>query len=200
MNRSFIALVGIVVAGCAVPPVQTYDGPPKPAVEIAIVRSVGEGAYRGRFSSYARHIRDQKLEFQSVGNSLTGYPTEIHLVPGHYLILVRCDGGGGYGFPSVDFDVLPGMTYEISCESAAVGNKREGSHREAAVWSVPAGGGGGGGYVPSGNHSSRGAAFTSGFVSGLSSGLANASQSPPVQLGTVRAFLSQRYPTAAEKR
>jgi len=247
MKRLLAVLVAAPLAGCVLPPVQTYEGQPKPRTEIGIVKSPRGDLYLGQFSSYARRVSGEKLEFQKVGNAFTGYPTELHMVPGRFLILVRCSGGGGYGFPSMDFDVLPGMTYEISCESAApanqkcsgaannpaaidfnavpgtpdeipcepavASNKRDGSFREAPLFSPPSGGGGGGYvYVPSGGgrhggggggggrssgaSSSRTSSFMSGFMNGLSSGLANTSapqDSGPI--GSVRAYVSKRYPS-----
>ena len=226
MRRRLAAVLftAATAAGCVLPPVQTYEGQPKPRMEIGIVKALRGEIYLAQFESYARRITDQGLEFQKVGNNFTGYPTELHMVPGRYVILARCFGGGGYGFPSLDFDVLPGMTYEVSCESAAFGAKHDGSFREAPVYSPPSGGGGGGGgggvYIPSGRggggtyrsgggggggRTSNTSAFLNGFMNGLSSGMANANASPGGDLmGSVRAFISKRYPreqpqTTAEK-
>src|SRR5690606_23472603 len=86
--------------------------------EVAILKgkpNVFSGAsYLVAFSSYADISKGDK-KFKDVGDEFFGWPQEIHMLPGKYLIITRCYVGNQYAFPSVPVEVLAGVTYEVTC-------------------------------------------------------------------------------------
>ena len=108
-------LLALALTGCGTPgPVQTYEGPARPTSDVAVLKGLSAG-YRAGFSSYARREIGLKTEFQQVRSFGQGYPNEIHLLPGTYLVMLHCNDGRGYGFPAVELAVVGGVTYEIGC-------------------------------------------------------------------------------------
>lgn len=112
------------LAGCA-GTVQTYSGDAKSDSQIAVVKSrahefVGSGSrYFAFFASYAKLEPGQKPVFQNVGNEFTGYPKELRMLPGKYMVMIRCGTQGQFAFPSFNFEAVAGATYEVICEPVA---------------------------------------------------------------------------------
>jgi hypothetical protein len=113
MKRLAVVLA-LAVAGCGTPGPQAYEGPARPAGEIGILKGLSAG-YRAGFASYARREVGQKIEFTSKRSFGQGYPNEVHLLPGRYLVLLHCNDGRQYGFPAIELALEAGMTYEIGC-------------------------------------------------------------------------------------
>ena len=105
--------------GC-VGTVQSYSGEPRAINKVSVVRGVitefAGSNYHTFFASYAPFVPGKKPEFQNVGDAFVGYPRELHMAPGSYLLLTRCHIGNQYAFPSVHLDAVEGMTHEIICE------------------------------------------------------------------------------------
>ena len=115
MKRFAAILMLALAAACGTPgPVQTYEGSPRPVAEVAILKGISAG-YRAGFASYAKREVGLKVEFTRLNSFGQGYPSEVHLLPGTYLVLLNCNDGRGYAFPSVEIPVIGGMTYELGC-------------------------------------------------------------------------------------
>lgn len=71
------------------------------------------------FASYSKLEPGSKLDFQQVGNAFAGYPSEMHMLPGKYLVMTRCVIGGQYAFPSFTLEAVAGATYEVLCSPVA---------------------------------------------------------------------------------
>jgi len=115
MKRLAALLLVLAAAGCGTPgPVQTYEGAARPAGEVAVLKGISAG-YRAGFASYAKRELGLKTEFKSVRSFGQGYPGEIHLLPGTYLVMLNCNDGRTYGFPAIELAVYEGVTYELGC-------------------------------------------------------------------------------------
>jgi hypothetical protein len=106
------------LTGC-VGVVKTYSGE-RNIEQIAIIKG-GDLEFAGNryltfLASYAPIVEGNKPESHSVGNSFTGYPREIHIEPGKYLVMTKCHIANQYAFPAVAIEAEAGMTYEIKCE------------------------------------------------------------------------------------
>lgn len=113
-----VALCVFALSGC-VGVVKTYSGE-KSIEQIAIIKGgtleFAGNRYHTFLVSYAPIVKGDKPIFQNVGDSFIGYPREIHVEPGKYLIMTKCYITNQYAFPSVAIETLGGMTYEIQCE------------------------------------------------------------------------------------
>lgn len=128
MKRLAAVLLVLTLAGCGTPgPVQTYEGPARSSDEIAILKGISAG-YRAGFASYARREIGLKTQFTSVRGFGQGYPNEIHLIPGTYIVLLHCNDGRQYGFPSVELAVQEGFTYELACEQGSGDARKIGAY------------------------------------------------------------------------
>jgi len=128
MKRIAAVLMLLTLAGCGTPgPVQTYEGPARSTDEIAILKGLSTG-YRAGFASYARREIGLKTEFTKVRGFGQGYPNEIHLIPGTYIVLVHCSSGQQYAFPSVELSVQEGFTYQIACEQSSTDARKVGAY------------------------------------------------------------------------
>ena len=115
MKRFAAMLVLLGVTACGTPgPVQTYEGTPRPASDVAILKGISAG-YRAGFASYAKREVGLKVQFTRLNSFGQGYPNEVHLLPGTYAVLLHCHDGRGYAFPSVEIPVIGGTTYELGC-------------------------------------------------------------------------------------
>ena len=133
MKRVVAVLSVVTLAGCGTTaPVQTYEGPARSPDEIAILKGISSG-YRAGFASYARREIGLKTQFTSVRGFGQAYPKEIHLIPGTYVVLVHCDNGRQFAFPSVELAVQEGFTYELGCEQSSGDARKVGAyvHRRA---------------------------------------------------------------------
>lgn len=112
--KRLATVLALTVTGCGTPGPQTYEGPARPASEVAILKGISAG-YRAGFASYARSGVGPKTQFTNVRSFGQGYPNEIHLLPGAYLVMLHCNDGRQFGFPAIEIAVEAGMTYEIGC-------------------------------------------------------------------------------------
>lgn len=110
--------VFFTLSGC-VGVVKTYSGE-KSIDQIAIIKGgnleFAGNRYHTFLVSYAPIVKGEKAKFQNVGDSFIGYPREIHIEPGRYLVMTKCYIANQYAFPAVEFEAAGGMTYEIQCE------------------------------------------------------------------------------------
>ncbi|MDK9764223.1 hypothetical protein KI743_19640 [Vibrio sp. D420a] len=117
LSLSAILLTVFSLSGC-VGVVHTYEGSKKPLNEVAVLK--GENLefagrnYRVLFSSYT-DLSDDEKDFKNVGDAFIGYPKEIHMLPGDYVVLTHCIVGDEYAFPAVKASVKAGETYEVKC-------------------------------------------------------------------------------------
>ena len=127
--KLLITLLFLLPLTACVGTVQTYPGEPRDISQIAILKGgsadpSGDTFWPGNkywlsFVSYRFLEEGKKPESVRVGNAFIGNPREIHVAPGKYLLLTRCDIQNQYAFPSVSVDAVAGMTYEIRCEPVA---------------------------------------------------------------------------------
>ncbi|HAS6346980.1 TPA: hypothetical protein I7241_03255 [Vibrio vulnificus] len=120
--KKIISLMAVLLSvfllnGC-VGTVRTYEGEKKPNEEIAVIQGktyeLGGASYHVYFASYA-DLSVEERKFKDVGDAVVGYPQEIHMLPGEYLILTRCHVGSSYAFPAVKARVKAGEVYEVQC-------------------------------------------------------------------------------------
>jgi hypothetical protein len=117
-----LALAIGLLAGCAPAMVQTYQGPPKDRSQIAVLKGIAaEAPGTGRtyyvfFTSYAEFDPARKPVAIKVGDSFTGYPKELTMLPGPYLVVTRCATGNQYAFPVIRINLEAGAEYEVRCE------------------------------------------------------------------------------------
>jgi hypothetical protein len=71
------------------------------------------------FVSYAALEPGIKPTFNKVGDAFTGYPKELTMLPGRYLVMTRCATGNQYAFPALRLAVAAGEVYEVKCEPVA---------------------------------------------------------------------------------
>lgn len=116
-----LALAATLLAACAPATVQTYEGPAKPPGEIAVLRGVSDEAlgtgvrYYVFFVSYASYLPGLKPVFNKVGDSFTGYPRELSMLPGDYIVMTRCATGNQYAFPAIRLKLAAGDNIEVRC-------------------------------------------------------------------------------------
>ena len=112
--QRFAAALALAITGCGTPGPKTYEGPARPASEIAILKGVWAG-FRPTFADYARIEAGRKTEFAKMRSLGQGYPREIHVLPGRYLVMLHCYDAQSFGFPALELAVNAGMTYEVGC-------------------------------------------------------------------------------------
>lgn len=119
MKSIGILFLVLLLFGC-VGTVQTYPGAPQALNKISVVKGINQefagNTYRTYFTSYAFLTSGVKPELNRVGDSFVGYPNELHMAPGNYLIQTRCSVGSQYAFPAIELEASEGISYEISCQ------------------------------------------------------------------------------------
>lgn len=116
------ALAATLLAACAPATVQTYEGPAKARNEVAVLRGVADESpgtgvrYYVFFVSYASYVPGVKPFFNKVGDSFSGYPKELTMLPGDYIVMTRCATGNQYAFPAIRLRVAAGDDFEVKCE------------------------------------------------------------------------------------
>ncbi len=120
MRRPGIALVALALAaGCATE--KAYDGPPRPAAELAII----EGAPPLNAGLPLAPVL-RKVDDRAVG---VGY-SRVAVVPGTHRVLVDCVMAQAHTTTRFELDIetFPGRRYVLVADSAA-GNQRCGDLR-----------------------------------------------------------------------
>ena len=95
---------------------QAYSGDARPVGETAVVRALDDERFTLGFTSYADFAGGDMSDFKSVGNSWIGYPKEMTMLPGRYLVMTHCATGAYYAFPSFMFMARAGKSYEVKCQ------------------------------------------------------------------------------------
>ncbi|MFZ3183834.1 MAG: hypothetical protein WA173_06800 [Pseudomonas sp.] len=117
LSPAILIAVCICLTAC-VGTVHTYEGEKKPPNEVAIIKAktneFSGASYFVNFASYA-DISKGDRKFKDVGGEFIGWPSEMHMLPGKYLIRTNCYIRQQYAFPSVSVEVLAGITYEVTC-------------------------------------------------------------------------------------
>jgi hypothetical protein len=116
MSRIATAALVTFLAGCAAPGgVQVYEGPPRARSEVAILK----GGTRDYWQAAFFHVAlTATRNAPSVCKARDSCPTQVSILPGHYVIGLRCTRGISRGQTSMTLDARPGMTYEIGCQAS----------------------------------------------------------------------------------
>ena len=120
MKRILLAGLCLILTSCAYVPRHEYSGSKKPKTEISIVKGFYPGFMKEGFSSaisgYSKIENEAPTAFKSLGNSMVGFPNEIHLLPGNYIIQMYCFTVDAYTTPNIAIETKAGYTYVITCE------------------------------------------------------------------------------------
>ena len=97
--------------------------PDTPPEKIAKLKSASikldNAAYKTQFSMYAvRQPYGGYGEFVQVGNTWTGFPQQLEMPEGSYLLSVQCATQAQFGYIRMPVTLTGGAEYEISCEPA----------------------------------------------------------------------------------
>ncbi len=109
------------LSGCAPTLVKTH--PNTPVEKIARLKNatikLDNAAYTTYFSMYApRHPSGSFGEFVQVGNSWTGFPTQLEMPVGSYLLSIQCSTNAQFGYLRMPVTLEARASYEVSCEPA----------------------------------------------------------------------------------
>lgn len=121
MKKITLLVLVLSCVSCGLVPRKEYAGPKKPNDEIAIIKGYYPGLMKdglySRISGYSE-IKDGKPnQFKETGNSTTGFPNEIQLLPGKYIIQAYCGRENMYSYPYAAVDAEAGNTYILKCEA-----------------------------------------------------------------------------------
>lgn len=78
--------------------------------------------FSGEFHAYAQ--ASTPSSFLNVGDYWSGYPVELRMSPGKYVLMVRCDNGKSHAFPTMPISLSAGFTYEVSCTRTGADDRK----------------------------------------------------------------------------
>ena len=124
MRFILLILTSLILVGCeSAHKIQnTYGDDALPIEKIGILK--GGTKYKNwiesttvTFISYAR-VAEGKVGATTVFGTgiFAHYPHEIHMLPGSYIVKIRCDENDKYQYLNEEFEVTAGDTVNISCE------------------------------------------------------------------------------------
>ncbi|MEJ2452679.1 MAG: hypothetical protein P8103_00790 [Candidatus Thiodiazotropha sp.] len=115
-----IAVLSLALSGCA-GVAHTYKGDEKPASEVAILNSeYTEFSGETYFVSFVAYVdmKDEEKTKNSLGDEIIGYPKEIHMLPGEYMLMNKCWTLHGTAFVPMRIKVDAGKKYKFTCAPA----------------------------------------------------------------------------------
>ncbi len=111
------------MAGCrTTSTVAAYSGPPKPDAELAILKGEDANLSVGFMAVWRA---ENLVLVRRLSPRSTGYPEELKLEPGQYIVKVQCVLGVLRATPVLAVTVARGNTYVVACSHA--GEKYEGA-------------------------------------------------------------------------
>lgn len=112
--RFMVILCCATLSGCGGALV-TYPGSPKSEDSIATVErgvfKVPGREYITFFEGYAKWHPESRLNFTQT----SGMPSELKMLPGEYVLSIRCATGNQYAISSTHIKVEAGATYQVLC-------------------------------------------------------------------------------------
>jgi hypothetical protein len=115
------ALAVFSLSACTPMLVKTHpDTPPEKVAKLKSASlALDHAAYKTQFSMYAiRQPNGGYGEFVQVGNTWTGFPQQLEIPEGSYLLSVQCATSSQFGYLRMPVTLAGGAEYEISCEPA----------------------------------------------------------------------------------
>ncbi len=130
-----LILVGIVAAtvllsGCVSNTVMAYAGDERPLDEVAVLTVNPNSRYMVGISSYVEAGTGE--DFEHVGGPFVGYPREMHLLPGQYVVMLHCSEYDWFAWPQFRITAVAGMSWRVDCRRVP----DQPSNVEAVVWEV----------------------------------------------------------------
>lgn len=109
--KRFLPVACLVLSGCAMPPTNGFSGAAPVAVELATVLTPQPRPPVAAFVHYVDGYR--------VGDSITGHPGKVHILPGTRQLKVICFAGTSEfkTEPEITATIEAGHLYELGCSS-----------------------------------------------------------------------------------
>ncbi len=128
-----LILVGILAAsallsGCVSNTVMAYAGEERPLSEVTVLIVNPNSRFMVGISSYVEAGTGE--DFEHVGGPFVGYPREMHLLPGEYVVMLHCSEYDWYSWPQFRITAVAGMSWYVDCRQAA----GQPGKIEAVVW------------------------------------------------------------------
>ncbi len=118
MNKLLLGLVLMLSYGCvgmgnlAGVQVKAYEGPEKPAAELALLLG-GPLEVQG-----LGYVTLAEVDHKVYGDELRGYPDQVLVTPGQHQLKIKCMLGMDYGFLLLDVNLKANRKYRLSCQRA----------------------------------------------------------------------------------
>ena len=114
------ALIGLIffclqLSGCVADTVMAYEGDERPLSEVAILTTDPNSQFFVGLASYVEAGTGE--DFEHVGGVFAGYPSEMHMLPGEYAVLIYCGEGDWFSWPQFRFTAVAGMSWKVGCRS-----------------------------------------------------------------------------------
>ncbi len=106
---------GALSSGCVSNTVQAYDGEVRPLDQVTVLTADPDSQYIVGFSSYVEAGTGE--DFDHVGGPFVGYPREMHLLPGEYVVMLHCSQYDWFAWPQFRIKAVAGMSWRVGCRS-----------------------------------------------------------------------------------